>query len=231
MHTIASSVMLLTQLLQFSFYMAQLGGLLFQLNLRFVDVAQEFLLLVGGFIFPQEPQQFLLLVLLGSQLMVLLRNLGLLLQLLHVLIQLAQNIFNALQVFAGILQTIFCFAAALFVFRYACSLFQKNPQLFRTRLNDARDHALPNDGVGTRTEAGTQENVLNVATADRLVVDVVRGGAVTRERPLDRNFSERAPLPCSLAGGIVKQQLDGRPTRRLAIGGAVEDDILHRLAA
>ena len=127
MHAIASGVMFLPQLLQLGFDMAQLGCLLFQLNLGLIDIAQEFLLLVSGLVFSQQPQQLLFLVLLGLQLVILLCDLGLLLQLDDVLIQLAQNVIYALQVFTGVLQTIFCFAAALFVLRYTGSLFQKNP--------------------------------------------------------------------------------------------------------
>jgi len=73
-------------------------------------------------------------------------------------------------------QTVLGFAAAFLVLRYARGFFEEHAQLFRLRLDQARDHALPDDCVSTRPEAGAEEDVLNVAAACRQIVDVVARG-------------------------------------------------------
>jgi len=163
--------------------------------------------------------------------MELLSDLSLRLQFFEIGIELAENIFDTLQVFAGVLQAVFGFAAAFLVLGYTGCFFEKNTQIFRTCFDDARDHALTNDGVSTRTESGTEENILHITAAYRLVVDVISRCAITRERALDRNLGKAAPLTCSLAHAVVEQKLHRCAARRLAAGRAIENDILHRFAA
>ena len=52
------------------------------------------------------------------------------------------------------------------------SFFQKNPQLLWPRLDYARNHALFDDGVAARAQAGAQKDVGNVFAPHMLVVDV-----------------------------------------------------------
>ena len=109
-----------------------------------------------------------------------LRDFSLRLQFFQIGIQFTQDVIDPRQVFTRVMQTVFGFPATLLVLGNAGSLFKENSQLFRTRLNDARDHALTNDRVSTRSEAGTKEDVLNVAAAHRLIVNVISRRAVTR---------------------------------------------------
>jgi hypothetical protein len=55
------------------------------------------------------------------------------------------------------------------------------------------------------------EQVVNVAAADRNVVDVVRRIAVARQHPLDRQLGVLAPLAADAALAVVEEQLDRRP--------------------
>ena len=123
------------------------------------------------------------------------------------------------------------FPAALLVLRYAGRLLEEDAQLLGLRLDDARDHPLLDDRVGARTEAGAEEEIVDVAAANRNVVDVVRRIAVARQHPLDRQLRVLAPLAADAALAVVEVQLDRRAADRLAIAGAVEDHVLHRLAA
>ena len=97
----------------------------------------------------------------------------LLFQPLQVGIELAQNIFNTGQVFPRVAQPVGRFAAALFVFGDPGSFFQKQPQLFGFRFNDAADRALANNRVSAWPQTRAQKYVLHIAAAHRLVVDVV----------------------------------------------------------
>ena len=126
-------------------------------------------------------------------------------ELFKIRIQLAQNVFNPLQILTGILQPVLSLATAFFVFGDARSFFEEDAQLFRTCLDDARDHALPDDRVRTRTESCTKEDILHIAAAHRLVVDVIGRGTVARQCALDRDLGERTPLSRSLASTVVKQ--------------------------
>ena len=53
MHAIAGAVMRLTHVLKFGFDVTQFGSLFFQIDLRFFDVAEMFVLLAFGFVFAQ----------------------------------------------------------------------------------------------------------------------------------------------------------------------------------
>src|SRR4030095_10413241 len=65
----------------------------------------------------------------------------------------------------------------------------------------------------------------------RLVVDVVAGAAVARQHALHSDLGELVPGAAGAGVGVVAHQLDARAPRRLALPRAVEDHVLHRLAA
>ena len=209
---------------------AQLGGALLQR----IDGLQAFhahTLLFGlclGAL--EEPQLLLAQRGLGLQGVVGGGHLGLLFQLFQLAAQLALDVFHAGEVFARVFQAVFRFAAALFVFGYTRRFFQEQAQLLGAAFNDAADGALANDGVGTRAQAGAQKDVLHVAPTHDLVVDVVAAGAVAGEHALDGNFSELVPLPTSAVVVVIEGEFYAGAAGRFAAGGAVEDDVLHRLA-
>ena len=112
-------------------------------------------------------------------------------------VQLAQDILDPGQVLARVGQAVFGFAAALFIARHAGSLFQEHPQFFGARLDQAVDHALADDGVAASAQAGAQEDVVDVAAADLLVVDEIAAGAVAGQHPAHRDLGVGAPRPAA----------------------------------
>ena len=97
--------------------------------------------------------------------------------------------------------------------------------------DDARDHALLDDRVGARAEAGAEENVRDIAPPHVQIVDVIRRFAVALEHALDRNFAVARPLAAGLAQAVVEHQFDARAVHRLAVAGTVEQHVLHGFAA
>ena len=146
-------------------------------------------------------------------------------------VQLAQNVLHALEVLARILKTIFRLAAALFVLGDTGGFFEEDAQLLGTGFDNARDHALTNDGVRARAQTGAEEDILHITPTHCLIVDVVGRGTVAREYALDRDLGEAAPLSRSLSGTVVEQQLNRGAAGWLAAGRAIENDVLHGLAA
>ena len=104
-------------------------------------------------------------------------------------------------------------------------------QLFGLGLDDAGNHSLLDDGVGARTQARAEKQVVDVAATDRDIVDVVRRIAVSGQDALDRDLRILPPLAADPALAVVEVQFDGRAPDGLALARAVENDVLHRLAA
>ena len=95
------------------------------------------------------------------------------------------DVFDAGKVLARIGDAALGLAPPFTILGYARGLLQKNPQLLGPRLDDAGNHALLDDRVGTRPEAGPEEQIVNVAAAYRNIVDVVGRVAIAREHALD----------------------------------------------
>ncbi len=167
----------------------------------------------------------------GVQLMVVRSPLGLSFQLVQVGFEFAHNVLHPGQVFARFFQPLRGFAAALLVLRDPGGFFQEQAQVLRPGLDDAADGALADDGVGARAQTGAQKHVLHVTATHRLVVDVVAAAAVAREHALDRDLGELAPRAACTLVGVVKHQLDTGAAGGFAAVAAVEDHVLHRLAA
>lgn len=231
LHRVACRVVRDAQRLELRLDFAQLRRLRLEVDLRLLDRALLLLLLSGGLVLAQQPQQALLLLAVGDEFLVPGRDDGLRLKLLEVRAELADDVLDARQVLARVVQAVLGFAAALLVLRHAGGFLEEHAQLFRLRLDDPRDHALPDDRVGARPEARAEEDVLDVAAARRQVVDVVARRAVAREHALHGDLAVLAPLPGRAAVGVVEDQLDAGPAAGLACGRAVEDHVLHRLAA
>ena len=172
----------------------------------------------------------MLLFAVGLQLAVARGDFGLRLQLFELAVQLAQDILDPGQVLARVGQAVFGFAAALFIARHAGSLFQEHPQFFGARLDQAVDHALADDGVAASAQAGAQEDVVDVAAADLLVVDEIAAGAVAGQHPAHRDLGVGAPLAGGAPFAVVEHHFHGRARGRLTIARAVENDVLHGLA-
>ena len=189
------------------------------------------LFLAGGVAVLQEPQLVQLQRALFLQRAVLLRHLGLAFQLVEVGVELAQDVFHPREVLARVLEPVLGLAAALLVLGDTGRFLEEQAQFLGPALDDAADRALADDRVGTRAQAGAQEHVLHVAAAHRLVVDVVAAVAVARQHALDGDLAILVPLAAGPVVLVVEHQFHTGAAGRLATGGAVEDDVLHRLAA
>src|SRR5471032_3263469 len=136
---------------------------------------------------------------------------------LELLVELETYIFDAQQVFARIREPQLGFAPALAIFRNTRRFFQKNAQLFGLRLDDARYHALLDNGVGARAQPGAEKNVGDIAPSYMQIIDVVRRLAVALQYALDRDFAIARPLAAGPAQAVVEYQLDTRAIHRLPI--------------
>ncbi len=205
------------------------GGFQFVLGLRHLLGFLGALFTRPGFL--QEPQRMLLLFAVRLEFAVARGHFGLCFQFFELAVELAQDVFDAGQVLARVGQAVFGFAAPFLVAGHAGRLFQEHPQLFRARLDQAVDHALADDGVAAGAQAGAQEDVVNVAAADLLVIDEIAAGAVAGQHAAHRDFRVRAPLAGGAAFAVVEHHLHRSPRRGLAVAGTVENDVLHGLAA
>ncbi len=84
-------------------------------------------------------------------------------------------------------------------------------------LDDARDGALTDDGVGTWPQARAQEDVVHVLATYRLLVDVVGGLPLAREHALDRDLGKAPPCAANAAQAVVEHQLHAGTRRGLAL--------------
>ena len=216
---------------QFGFDLAQARDLGLEVDLGRFDCTLLALLLGQRLVFAQQPQQLLLFFAFAGQFLVALRHFGLPFELLQVAAEFAQNVLDPHQILARVVQAVFRFAPAFLVLGHARGLFQEDPQLLGLGLDDAGNHALPDNRVGAGTETGTEEDVLDVAAACRQVVDVVAGGAVAGQHPLHGDLAVLAPLPGGTAVAVVEHQFDAGPAARFTRSRAVEDHVLHRFAA
>jgi hypothetical protein len=150
---------------------------------------------------------------------------------LELLVELEPDVLDAQQVLPRVAEPLLGFPTPLAVFRYPGRLFQEYAQLLGLRLDDARDHALLDDRVRARAEPGAEKYVGDVAPPHMDIVDVIRRLAVALQHALDRNLAVARPLPAGFAEAVVEHQLDAGAIYQLAVARAVEQHVLHRLAA
>jgi len=231
MDGIAGGVVRLARALQVGLQLAQAGHGRLEIGLGLLDGQRVLHAVAIGLALLQQPQEALLLFAFRLESLVALGDLGLRLELFELGGQFAQDVLDPGHVLARVGQAVLGLAAALLVARHARGLFQEHAQFVGPGLDDARDHALADDGVAARAQAGAQEDVMDVAATDLLVVDEIAAGAVAGQYPLDGDLAVLAPLPGRPALGIVEHQFDRGPRRRLAVDRAVEDHVLHGLAA
>ena len=108
------------------------------------------------------------------------RGRGLALQVADLLVDFVAHVLQALEVLARVGDARLGFLAAFLVTRDAGGFFDEGAHVIGLRLDDARDHALLDDGVAAAAEAGAEEQLGDVlAAAARAVQEIVRG-AVAR---------------------------------------------------
>src|SRR5438445_5305980 len=211
--------------------MPQLGVLCFELvrDLRhFLRVA---LALRRGVAAARIPKQLLPELQLRVVFLVARRHRGLRLELLQLRAKLGADVGDAREIAARVSEAILGLAAALLVLRDAGRLLEEHAQLLGLRLDDARDHPLLDDRVGPRAKAGAEEHVGDVAAPDVHAVDVVARLAVALQDALDGDLRVLRPLSGHAPLSVVEDQLDRGARERRAVHRAVEDDVLHRVAA
>src|SRR3546814_8864282 len=97
---------------------------------------------------------------------------------LQLLADLVAQVGQALEVLAGVADAGFGFLAALLVLGDAGGLLQVHAQVLGAGVDDLADHALLDDRVAARPQAGAEEQVGDVAAAAAGAVEVVVAGAV-----------------------------------------------------
>src|SRR5256885_10640812 len=97
--------------------------------------------------------------------------------------------------------------------------------------DDARDHALLDDGVAARAKPRAEEQVGDVLAPATHAIDEVRRGVVTRHLALERDLAVAGVGAADLAVRVVEQQFHGSRADRLARGRAVEHHVRHVVAA
>ena len=146
-------------------------------------------------------------------------------------VQFTQDVFDTGQIIACVVQAVFGFAATFFVFGHACGFFQKHAQFFGFGFDDARDHALTDNRVGARPQAGTHENVLHIAAAHLLAIDVVARTTIARKHTTHGDFGVLTPLTARATFVVVKHQFDRRARRRFATARSIENHVGHGFTA
>ena len=172
-----------------------------------------------------DPRRFAL------ELLITLGLLGLTIEVFELLLDFLAHVIQPIQILARGLDPRFGFFAAFFVFGNASGFFQVRAQVFGSRLDNLRNHALLDDRVAARAQAGTKKHIDNVAAPTAPAVQEIVGLAIATDRALDRNLVEVGVFALDGAVGIVEDQLHLGGAHRLAIAGAREDHIGNRIAA
>ena len=152
-------------------------------------------------------------------------------QVLELLADLLAQVVEAVQVLARVADAGLGFLAALLVLGDAGRFFQVDAQVLRTRLDDLADHALLDDRVAARAQAGAEEQVGDVAAPALGAVEVIVAAAVAADRALDRYLVERGVLAGDGVVGVVEDQFHRGLRHRLAPGRAGKDHVGQRIAA
>lgn len=158
-------------------------------------------------------------------------GLGFLREFVALFAELVQAVVVAGEVLAHFVHPRFAFFAPRFVEGDARRFFDEGAQFFRLGFDDAADHALFDDGVAARANAGALQQFDDVAAADALAVDAVLRLAVALYFAGDVEFGVFGKCPARLAVAVVEVEGDARLCASAAVFGTGKDDVGHRLAA
>lgn len=156
---------------------------------------------------------------------------GLPVQMFELLVHFVAHVAHAVEVFAGGLDAALGFLAALLVLGDAGGFFQMRAQFVGRGLDDLADHALLDDRVAARTQAGAEEQIGDVAAAAARAVEEVRRLTVAGDLALHRNLGVLPVFALDGAVGVVEDQLDRGLAHRLARVGTGKDHVGERVAA
>ena len=153
------------------------------------------------------------------------------LQVANLLFHLIAHILQPLEILAGLGDARLGLLAPLLVARDTGRLLDEGAHVLALGVDDARDHALLDDGVAARAEPGAQEQVGDVLAPAAHAIDEVRRGVITRHLALERDLAVVGVGAADLAVRVVEQQFHGSRADRLARGRAVEHHVRHVVAA
>ena len=108
------------------------------------------------------------------------------LQVADLLVDFVAHVLQALEVFARVGDARLGFLAALLVAGDAGGFLDEGAHVIGLGLDDARDHALLDDGVAARSQAGAQEQLRDVLAAATRAIQEIVGRAVARHLALER---------------------------------------------
>ncbi len=162
--------------------------------------------------------------------LVLLGRLRLPMQMRELAFQLLAQIGQARQVLVGAANAVFGLAAAILVAGDTGGFFDKQPQVFRFGFDQAGNHALLDDRVAARPEAGAHEDIGNVAAAALGAVEEILVLRFAGDLAANGYLVVTGVFALQSAVTVVEHQLDRRLADRFARVGTVEDDVGHRLA-
>ena len=179
----------------------------------------------------QCQQPGLQLALSGAQRPVLLGGTRLPGQHLQAALEFLAHVGEAVEVLARVADAGFGLAPAFLVLRDAGGLFEEGTQFLGPGVDDARDHALLDDRVAARPEAGAEEQLGHVAPPAARAVQEVLAGAVAVDEAAHRDLGVARPGAAEAAFGVVEHQFDAGLADGLARRRTAEDHVAHRLAA
>ena len=152
-------------------------------------------------------------------------------QFFQLLVDFLKQVVQSVEILARVPDTLLGFTPARLVFGDAGGLFQEDAQIFGLGLDQARDHALLDNGVAARSKPRAEKDIGDVASAAAGVVQEIGRGAVARYLATNGNLVIAGILAADGAVAVVEGQFDAGVSHRLAACGTVEDDIGHRVAA
>ncbi len=164
---------------------------------------------------------------LGEEILIALRLARLALQRIDLAAHLAEDVLDAEEVRLGVLELAERLFLLAFEFGDARRLLEDGAAVLRAGREDLVDLPLLHDRVGGPADAGVHEELVDVAQAARVLVDLVLAGAVAEEAAGDGDFVE---LGAELVLAVAEGQRDLGHAERLAGVAPAENDVLHLAA-
>ena len=168
---------------------------------------------------------------LGLQLAEAFGGIGLALQVRQLAVEFFADVGEAREVLHGVANAVVRLAPTLLVLGDAGGFLQVAAQGVRLRLDQFGDHALFDDRIAARPEAGAEKDVGDVAAAAAGAVQAVDGLRIAPDFAADGDLRIGAELAADPRIAVVEQQFDGGQRGGLARRGAVEDDVGEGFAA
>ena len=159
---------------------------------------------------------------------ILLRRLGLLAQGLDLKLQLIDLVVDAQEVFLRAGELALRLLLAVAVARDAGRFLKDLAAFVALAGNDLGDAALPDDRVPVAAEAGVHEQLVDIAQAAGLAVDIIFALSAAVIAAGDHDLGV---LGVEDAGAVVKDERHLRKAHGAALFRAAEDDVLHLAAA